>query len=579
MKKLVSAVLVLLALGVAAFFFFKVRRLLPERSRAAELAPSETIFFAQFPNLRQTALRVPKTDLYQIWGEPEVQAFLEKPRRKAPWMRSWTAISDDLVRAAPGEFFVAVTSIDESRPQFVGGFSFAGSERSAETLAAHLREQLFPDGEIVVANRSNWHFFASDTAMLEAMLARFDSKPGASLAADPVFQQCLAPLGGGQDFVLYGKPEALAGRLDALIGLGGSTKSSRTEPFAMATKIDGSKLRDTIFLRSKGPAHAGALSRKTLPLASPQTLLYYVTESAQFQPGSDIMMLRAFLPSLARTEKAMAEKGLTWADLSTAIGPEVGAMFEWSEDAALPTLLLASEIRDPAKMRTFTEILTSPVTMGSAWRTEDHGGITISSAPSQTLSFIRPAVALTDRFALLGLSPETVTGTLPRTLSQGSSLGQTATYQDVAQFVPEQATAFGYLDFRRLFERVYRMTRPFITLSLAFSPEAGAAFDAGKLPPVDAISKHLGASVLTQSRIEGGTVIESVGSLTIPELLLGLGAGATASGLPDLSGVIPGGIPRSSAAKSRKSSFPSTGTGAPAPRATPPSTTPEKTVP
>ena len=67
----------LLALGAAAFFFLKMRRYLPERSRAAELAPAETILLVQLPNLRQTALRIPKTDLYQIWREPEVQAFMK----------------------------------------------------------------------------------------------------------------------------------------------------------------------------------------------------------------------------------------------------------------------------------------------------------------------------------------------------------------------------------------------------------------------------------------------------------------------------------------------------------------------
>ena len=68
MKRVISTVLVLLALGVAAFFFLKMRRYLPERLRGAELAPAETVLFVQFPNLRQTALRIPKTDLYHRAG-------------------------------------------------------------------------------------------------------------------------------------------------------------------------------------------------------------------------------------------------------------------------------------------------------------------------------------------------------------------------------------------------------------------------------------------------------------------------------------------------------------------------------
>lgn len=567
----------LLALGVAAFFFFKVRRLLPERPRAAELAPAETILLVQFPNLRQTALRAPKTDLYRIWQEPDVQAFLEKPRRKAPWMRAWSERIDEMLRVAPGEFFVAITSIDGPRPGFVGGFSYAGSQRQAEAFGASLREQLLPGGEVVTASRDHWLLFATDGPLLAALLARFDGARGAALATDPLFQQCITPLGVGHDLVVYGKPEAVAGRLDFLAGLGGTPKPGAAEPIAMATKIDGEKMRDTIFLRGSGPAQVSKLSRQTLPLASPQTLLYYVTESAQ--PGADLSPLKALLPAVARAEKVMIEKGLTWADLPLAIGPELGAMFEWPEEAALPTLLLASEIRDPAKARAFADVLTSPVPLGSTWQTEDHGGIAVASAPSQTLSFVRPAVALTDRFALVGLTPEAVIATLPRSKSEGTSLGQTIAYQEVAQFVPDQVAAFAYLDFQRLFERVYRIARPFITLSLAFSAEAGAQFDAGKLPPVEAISKHLGPTVLTQTRVEGGMVIASVGSLTIPELLLSLGAASTASGLPDLAGMIPGGIPRPAPAKTRKLPPPPAGIGAAPPGAAHSSPTPEKTVP
>ncbi len=569
----------LLALGVAAFFFFKVRRLLPERSRAAELAPAETIFFVQFPNLRQTALRLPKTDLYQIWREPEVQTFLEKPQQKAPWMRAWAERFEEMIRVAPGEFFVAVTSIEGPQPGFVGGFSFAGSQRNAEALAKHLREQLLPAGEIVSSSIKNWHFFASDAAGLEAMLARFEGKPGPALAADPIFQQSIAPLGVGQDLVLYGKPDTLAGYLDVLTGLGGFAQSKGTEPIAMATKFDGAKLHDIIFLRSAGPAREGALSRRTLPLAPAETLLYYVTDRVEIEPGTNGSMLQGLLPSLSRMEKGLAERGLTWSDLPNSIGPESAAMFEWPEDAALPTLLLASEIRDAEKLRSFREAMTHPTILGAAWLSEDREGIAVSSAPSELLSVIRPACAMTDHFALLGLSPEAVMSALPRVKSPSNSLGQTGGFQAIAGLIPDRAVAFAYLDFQRLFERTYRMARPVITLSLAFSSEAGAQFDAGKLPPVEAITKHLSPTVLTQTRIEGGTVIESVGSLTIPELLVGVAWGAAASGLSDLSSMIPGGSKSGPAADPRKPRPPADGSGAASPGAAPTRFTPEKTAP
>ena len=532
----------LLALGAAAFFFLKMRRYLPERSRAAELAPAETILLVQLPNLRQTALRIPKTDLYQIWREPEVQAFMEKPRRKAPWMSEWEKRFEEIARVAPGEVFVAFTSFDGPRPGFVGGFSFAGSSRQAEALAGHLREPLFPGGELASAVRSNWYFFATDADLLARAIERFEGKPGPALAADPIFQKTIAPLGAGHDLVLYGKPDALSGRLDVLAGLGGKTAPGPQAPLAMATKIDGGKLHDTIFLPGNSEPTPTALSRQTLLLASPQTLLYYVTDLGSLSPVAGSGMALALLPGLAGMEQSLAEKGLSWKDLPQAFGPELGAMIEWPEDAALPTLLLASEIRDPAKARTFADLLAAAPTADSSGKPGEPSGVILLKTPLSGLSFVRPALALADRFALLGLSPETVTGALPRTLPGATTLGQVPTFQEVAPLIPAGASAFGYLDFPRLFERVYRMTRPFITLSLAFSVEAGAQWDAGKLPPVEAISKHLSASVIAQSRSEHGVLIESIGSLTLPELLFGVSASTLASGLPDLSGVLPTGL-------------------------------------
>jgi hypothetical protein len=576
-KRVISAVLVLLALGVAAFFFLKVRRFLPERPRGAELAPADTLFFVQFPNLRQTALRVPQTKLYQIWREPAVQGFLEKPRRKAPWMRAWAERFDEMARVAPGEFFVAVTSTGGPRPGFVGGFSFAGSQRNAETLAAHLREQLLPGSEIVSAARENWHFFASDSAPLEAMLGRFDGKVGPALMTDRLFQGTVAPLGVGQDFVFYGRPDSLPPPVASIVGLGGPALKDAPEAVAMATKLEGDQLHDTIFLRGIRSPEEGVLSRHTLPLTSPQTLFYYVTHTTRLPPGSPFGMLNGILPSVASMEKTLAEKGLSWSDLPSVIGPELGAMFEWPEDAVMPTMLLASEIRDPAKARDFLEALTNPTTLGAAWRTENHDGISVSSAPSQVLSFVRPTVAITKRFALLGLNAEAVTAALPRTTSKTPSLRESAAFQEIAGSIPKKAAAFGYLDFQRLFERVYRMARPFITLSLAFSAEAGAQFDAGKLPPVEAISNHLSATVLTQYQTEDGTVIESMGTLTIPQLLLGMAAGTAASGLPDVAGVISGN--RSPAANPPKVPSPAPDSGAAAAGAAPAPPASEATVP
>ena len=89
MKKRTFLLLLVLIAGGAGYLGFRLWPYLPERSRGAELAPADTIFFAQLPSLRRSALRWRGTDLYKIWEEPETQAFLEKPRRNSSQFRGW----------------------------------------------------------------------------------------------------------------------------------------------------------------------------------------------------------------------------------------------------------------------------------------------------------------------------------------------------------------------------------------------------------------------------------------------------------------------------------------------------------
>jgi len=533
-KRILSVVLVLLALGVAAFFFIKLRRFLPERARAAELAPADSVLFVQVPNLRETAFRVPGLDLYAIWMEPDVQAFLEKPRKKAPWMQQWEERFDEVVRVAPGEMFVAFTAVG-AEPEFVGGFSFAGSRRSAEALVEKSRDLL--PGKFEIRAHSNWMFFASNGAALEAVVERFDAKGRASaIGGDPAFQQAIKALGVAQDLVVYG-------RTDTLPALGISRPKTGTA--ALGTRIQKGKLHDTIFLPAP-PAEAGKITQQALALTSPQTLLYYTSDFASLPAGSDFALAKTLLPQLAAAEKALAAKGLAWTDLPAAFGPEFGAIVEWPEDAAVPTLVLAPQIRDGAKAQQFVEAITAPGALGSTspgWALEDRAGIATYTAPAQGLAFIRPALALTDRFALAGLTPEALNSVLLRARQPQPSLSENPVFVESTRQLATAPASLAYLDFQRLFERLYRLSRPFITLSLAFSPEAAAQFDAGKLPPVEAIARHLGPLVVTQTRHEHGLLIESTGSITFTELMLGASAGAMASGLSKLTAQLPGLLP------------------------------------
>src|SRR5204863_3664699 len=48
------------------------------------LLPKETLAFVHMPDFNRSRMELQQTDLYQIWTEPSLQDFLQKPRAKIP---------------------------------------------------------------------------------------------------------------------------------------------------------------------------------------------------------------------------------------------------------------------------------------------------------------------------------------------------------------------------------------------------------------------------------------------------------------------------------------------------------------
>ena len=133
--------MLLLAVGAAAFIYLQ-RQQAASRVRATALAPEETILFVHLPDVRQTAIRWPRTALAQIGKEPEIQAFLERPRAKLSWLSAIESRIEQITQAAPREAYLAVTSLEGESPRFVAGFSFSGGRAAVDELLAEPRAAL-----------------------------------------------------------------------------------------------------------------------------------------------------------------------------------------------------------------------------------------------------------------------------------------------------------------------------------------------------------------------------------------------------------------------------------------------------
>ncbi len=563
MKKIIPAIIVLAAIAAGAFVFLK--RSEPHRSRAAELAPAETIFFAQLPDLARSVQRFGKTSLHAIWAEPEMQAFMEKPLHAMPTLVQIREKWPQMVRIAPREAFVAMTSLDGTTPKFVAGMAFSGSRTEVEALMAEPRAELkkaWPAGRADLLNygaseievftwqggtmadtfRGKWYLVANDLDLLKATLDRVDGKGGPALAGSETFKKVTAPLPADADMIMVAQPAALTDRLGALMAAAGAkpgakdvATAAKSEGMAYAAKMDGAQMRDVIFIPGSGAAEA-PLPRSTLALSDADTFLYYaMAVPAQIHlPESASMVLGLLGPSLEPMDKALAEKGLKWADFGTVFGPEVGSLVNWAAEADAPSALLALDVREVAKAKAFLDVLTGPSLGGAAWGQKEENGVTLYQMPGEGLTLTTPSLALTGKFLVLGLSPEAVQAGLARLGSGAATIGQSAGYQSIARQVGSPTSGYGYLDFKTLFERSYAMFRPFVVMSVAFSADAGQFIDAGKLPSTDAIGKHLSPIVFTQSTREHGTLLESVGPLTFNQTLAAALAGVGASVFPSM---------------------------------------------
>jgi hypothetical protein len=571
MKRVFLGFLILVAAISAAFVFLKKATV--HRTRAADLVPAETILFAQFPNLRRTAERWPQTAFAQIWAEPEMQAFLAKPR-KAPEMKLWEDKLEQIAQVAPGEAFLAVTSIDGPQPKMIAGFSFSGRKAAVAALLAEPHTALkrawpagksdlatyggseiesftYQDGMVAESFRGDWYFVANDLDLLHATLdaSTREANPN-SLSAQEVFKKAIAPLPEAGDALLFTQLSTLSDRLVSLMTASGQAMDAKQiaelkkiRAITWGTKIEGSQWRDTIFVLSPGEKPEAAMPRNATVLTAPESVLYYdmsVPPTADLPPSA--LALAAFIPGLQAMDSALAGNGLKWSDFGKAFGPEFGTVMDWPAESAQPSALFALDVRDAGKAKGFADAFTGKVTGGTIWGRKEEGGVTIYQAPAEGLLALSPCIALTDRFLLIGMSGETVKQGLTRLKKGQAAILQSSSYQTASKSVNPPSSGFGYLDLKAFFERSYGTLRPFIAMSVAFNPEAGRYLDASKLPGTETISKHLGPSVYSQSVSAEGTLMESVGSLTFHQILIGgLGGGLTAA-FPMIENAMAGGF-------------------------------------
>ncbi|HEX5176291.1 MAG TPA: hypothetical protein VFV83_04635, partial [Chthoniobacteraceae bacterium] len=117
MKKLLAVLGA--ALVVAAAVWVAMRIEMAKRIAVVpELLPKQTLLLVKLPDLQRTWTRWRESDLYQIWREPSVQAWLQEPLAHLPKEGDRKTL-EDFLQLGPTRGFLALTSLERNEPKLI----------------------------------------------------------------------------------------------------------------------------------------------------------------------------------------------------------------------------------------------------------------------------------------------------------------------------------------------------------------------------------------------------------------------------------------------------------------------------
>ncbi len=581
-----KAVPSLVALGVVAgiatgVVLWNKEKSAPDRG-AANLVPPETVLLLELPDLHTSATRWKETALAKLWAEPEVQAFLERPRAAlsatvsaatAPLAEHATRLREAGVQGG----FVAVTSVEENQPRLVAGARFAGSRAAAEALIASARERaqkanpagkttLEPHGRFEVESFSHdgvtvagafagpWYFVANDVPLLKATLDRLSAETAvASLADAEPYKKSLAKLPTAPDLVFYAQPAFFIERLVAMAAISGQPLDPQAEAelrklkaVAGAMKMEGAQMRDAYYFLQPGVEKPAMLSGSTLELTSTSTLFYLASgwNLPEKLPAHDPNTAAALenigisIPSLADLERRLTEAGIPMESVRNAFGPEFG-MLNTTGAAGEMQWLAALQVRDAEAARKTLETV-----LGGDWARQDQGATPVWSKPISLAGRLplQPALGLTEGHLILGLSADAIRAGVEK---KEGTLADSPAWKQALQTVPKAETTLAYLDTKAVFEQTYGVWRGQAMMLVLFMPAVTQYVDLAKLPQTETIAKHLQPSILSGTYEGEGALFESTGTVTVYQGIIGLSGAAGAAIVPLTKGgfPLPGGLP------------------------------------
>ncbi len=593
MKKWFPSLFICLALSVggAAVYLFAKPAAGAASTAAAALLPANTIFLASVPDLNGTAADFKTTDLYKIWSEPDMQAFLAKPLSKLPPHPDFQDTLTRMDKLGLTNLFIALASLDEAtnEPRAVAGFQFKGTSADVDALLAKPKDQFrqaHPASKADLINYENhpietittdeghtvasvyvgnWYLVSNDLALLEATVDRAEHRgPAAAqptLDKDPDYSAVLAKLPASYATLAFGRAKVFLAKIFDLAEASGQAvdpkaraEAEKIRAVGAITRFENGKIRDTIYLYAPGITQEYAkLGMDSLGLTTADTVFYAasilnIPEKLDL-PGGEAGAPGgwAFLQGLGQMLKA---HDVSLDAFRAAFGNEAGLALDWPAGQPQPTLIATLNVRDPAAAGKFVDNLTAALTAEAAWESAQFDGLTFHSVEIPNVPALAPTLTVTPKHLLFGLNLPEVRAAAAREKTPAANFTAGDAYQKASGDVSKPNTSFAYLDSRTFFERFYSTLKPYAMTAAFLLPQVNDYVDVSKLPEPDVIARHLSPTVLSQTYSADGSLLESVGSFTFGQaatVVIGGSVGAVGPFLPkhgdDNTGVEPAPTP------------------------------------
>lgn len=555
----------------------------PRGARAFEsLVPPDSLLFVTCPHAATAAKQFEQTQLFALWMEPEVQAFLHeivlKFEAQGKGMNSELHLPDDPVdRFKIGQIALSVGGGDttaESTSSIAIGIQVGANLDEFRTLVGSCSElagqylaSVTGSGRGVFENREHagvsvrsmpirgkdlelcytfvdsMFIGALNRGYLEKILDTAADPKKPSLAQDPVFRHVRRTVESGVTEILgFLNVAAIRSRFEKLIpaavmqvlrvlGL------DLIQGIAFSETIEGKAIRDTLYVYAPGERRGflKLLSPPRNPLATlrlaPRDAFYVASITSNWAEvlDSSLALTRSLDPGGFNelSSRLRALDGVLGFrlkdDLLATMDGEIGMFIVLpSAGSIFPEIGLAATLKDPAA--TNRCLVALPLAkFGLPVKTVDYGGGPISYLDLSSRSIpLSPAFCVSEKFLLAGGSLQTVKQMAARLASKDEGLLGHADYKALRARLPQEVSGIEFVDLKRgaafLASSIAPMLGPVIK-------QKGIPIDPLLFPSPETLGKHLSGMLQVYRSDAEGITLQAESPVGSGLLLACLGTG------------------------------------------------------